>query len=57
MLDYIIARLREPSTAAGVGTVISGFAWLPHAADFAGIAQGFVMVGAGIVAIFLTEKK
>lgn len=57
MFDYIIARLREPSTAAGIGGMIAGFAWLPHAADLAGIAQGIVMVGAGIVAIFLTEKK
>lgn len=57
MLSYILARLREPSTAAGVGAVVSGFAWLPHAADFATLAQGLVMVCAGLLAIFLTEKK
>lgn len=57
MFNYILARLREPSTAAGVGAIVSGFAWLPHSADFATLAQGLVMVGAGLAAIFLTEKK
>ena len=56
-MDSIISRLREPSTYAGLAGLIAGLAFIPHAAD---IAQTITAVGtavAGLLAIWLPEKK
>jgi len=57
MLSTIIARLREPSTYAGIAGVVAGLSFIPHAAD---IAQTVTAVGAAAVsllAIWLPETK
>jgi hypothetical protein len=56
-MEFIIARLREPSTYAGLAAFIGGLAFLPHAQD---MAQSIGFVGgavAGLLAIWLPEAK
>jgi hypothetical protein len=56
-MDFLIARLREPSTYAGVAAFVGALAFLPHAAD---ISQSVGIVGtavAGLLAIWLPETK
>lgn len=57
LLALIASRLREPSTYAGIAGVVAGLTFLPHAAD---IAQTIVISGgaiAGLLAIWLPERK
>lgn len=56
-MDFVIARLREPSTYAGLAALIGGISILPNASSLAGtitLAGTFI---AGVLAIWLPEKK
>lgn len=55
-MNFLLSRLREPSTYAGIAGVVAGFSFLPHAAD---IAQTIIIAGgavAGLLAIWLPEN-
>lgn len=56
-MDFIIARLREPSTYAGLSALLAGMSFLPNAAEWADVV---LKVGAGIAGIFailMPERK
>lgn len=57
MGKLILARLREPSTWAGIAGLVAGVSVLPHAGD---VAQSITLVGgaiAGLLAIWMPEAK
>ena len=57
MLAWLEARLKEPSTYAGLAGVIGTMTFLPHATD---IATAIPVVGASITALLamvISEKK
>ena len=57
MMNTLLARLREPSTYAGIAGVIAGLGFIPHAADIAGLIGPLGAVIAGVLAIVLPEAK
>lgn len=56
-MDWIIARLKEPSTWAGVATLVAGTTFLPHAQDWAALLPTIGAAVAGVLAILLKEKS
>jgi hypothetical protein len=56
---WALARLREPSTWAGLAGLVASMTFLPHAAEIAAlipsIGAGFVAL-ASLAAIALSEK-
>ncbi len=56
---WALARLREPSTYAGIAALVASMTFLPHAAEIAAlipqIGAGVVAL-AGFVAIVVSEK-
>ena len=58
MKNIILARLREPSTYAGIATLLMGAAaFVPHAQE---VAQSVTILGAaiaGLLAVWMPERK
>ena len=57
MKNLILARLREPSTAAGIAGFIGAMSFLPHAHE---VGQTTAVIGtavASLLAIWLPEAK
>lgn len=55
-MNWILARLKEPSTWAGISTALAGMAFIPHAADIAQLLPHVGVVVAGVLAILLPEN-
>jgi hypothetical protein len=56
-MSWIILRLKEPSTYAGIAAVIAGMAFIPNAAAW---SHEVTLIGAaiaGLIAIVLPEGK
>jgi hypothetical protein len=56
-MSSILARLKEPSTWAGVAAFVAGASFIPHAAEVSQMVVGVGMVVAAALAIFLPEQK
>ena len=56
MLAFLLARLREPSTYAGLGAVFAAVGLHPDAAILGG-AINVVVAVAGLAAVLIPEKK
>lgn len=55
-LTWVVARLKEPSTYAGISGLLTTY-HLPHAADLAPLIINILISAASIAAIFLPEKR
>ncbi len=55
-MNWVIARLKEPSTYAGLAAFVSGLQFIPHATDIAQLIVPAGTVVAGILAIVMKEK-
>jgi hypothetical protein len=56
-MSAIVARLKEPSTWAGIAAFVAGASFIPHAAEVSQMIVGAGMVVAAALAIFLPEQK
>lgn len=52
MKDFILAKLKEGSTWAGIGAIVAGASFIPHAAELGALVPSVGVVVAGILAIF-----
>lgn len=52
MGSFVIAKLKEGSTWAGIAVLISGATFIPHAAEFSALVPAVGTVVAGVLAIF-----
>lgn len=52
-MDYVVSRLREASTYAGIAAVLSGMTFVPHANELAQLLPHIGIVIAGLLAIVL----
>ena len=57
MLELLKARLREPSTYAGLAGLVAGAAFIPNAAAWADLILAVGGVVAAALAIILPEGK
>jgi len=56
---WALARLKEPSTAAGLAALVAGMTFLPHAAEIAALVPGLVaglVAALGLVAMIRPER-
>lgn len=51
-MEWIVARLKEGSTWAGLAGIVAGASFIPHAADIAQIVPALGVVVGGILAIW-----
>ena len=56
-MSFIISRLKEPSTYAGLAAFLAGLSFIPHAAEWAGLLPAFGTLVAGALAILIPETK
>jgi hypothetical protein len=56
MLQFILDRAKEPSTYAGVATLLTA-AGVPFSTDLFNAAVAVAVAIAGLVAVLLPEKK
>jgi hypothetical protein len=57
MKEFIIARLREPSTYAGIATLVASLSFIPDAAAWSQVIISAGAAVAGALAILLGEKS
>ena len=57
MLPVIIARLREPSTWAGLAGLVASLAFIPHATEISHTITAVGVAAGSILAIWLPESK
>ncbi len=57
MLDLLKARLREPSTYAGIAGLVAGAAFIPNAAAWADLVLAIGGLVAAALAIIMPERK
>jgi hypothetical protein len=56
MKDFIITRLREPSTYAGIAALVGSLTFIPNAAEWGQVVIAAGTAIAGALAILLGEK-
>jgi hypothetical protein len=56
-MSAILARLKEPSTWAGIAGVVAGLSFLPHAVEIGAIVTGAGIIVMNVLAIVIPEKK
>jgi hypothetical protein len=56
LVAYLLARLREPSTYAGLGALLAAFGLHPSAAALGAIVNAAVAL-AGLAAVLIPEQK
>jgi hypothetical protein len=49
---FIISKLKEGSTWAGVGAVVASASFIPHAAEIGALVPTFGVLVAGVLAIW-----
>lgn len=57
MKDFILARLREPSTYAGIAALVASLSFIPNAAEWGQVIIAAGGAIAGALAILLGEKS
>jgi phage-related holin len=55
--SWVIARLREGSTWGGIGKMIAGLAFLPHAAEIGALIPTVGVLVTGVIQILIPENK
>jgi hypothetical protein len=55
VIAYIAARMKEPSTWAGISTILIGFKVLPNDSSLAGTLTTFGVTFGGVLAALLNE--
>ncbi len=56
-MQYLITRLREPSTYAGIATLLTGLSFIPNAMAWANEVELIGAAISGLLAIILPEVK
>jgi hypothetical protein len=54
---WIFDRLKEGSTWGGIGKLIAGLAFLPHAQEIGALVPTLGVLVTGVIQIFIPEKK
>lgn len=54
---WILDRLKEGSTWGGIGKLIAGLAFLPHASEIGALIPTLGVLVTGVIQIFIPEKK
>lgn len=57
MKDFILTRLREPSTYAGIAALVGSLSFIPNASEWSQVVIAAGTAIAGALAILLGEKK
>ena len=57
MKDFILTRLREPSTYAGIAALVGSLSFIPNAAEWSQVVISAGAAIAGALAIVLGEKS
>ena len=57
VMPWVIARLKEGSTWGGIGKLIAGLAFLPHASEIGALIPTVGVLVTGIIQIFIPEQK
>jgi len=52
IVPFVISKLKEGSTWAGIGALIAGASFIPHAAEIGALAPTFGVLVAGVLAIW-----
>lgn len=55
-MNWVIQRLKEPSTYLGIASIVAGMTFIPNAADWAALIAPTGVVIAGVLGIILKEK-
>lgn len=56
-MSFIISRMKEASTYAGIAALLAGLSFVPHAAEWAALIPSMGTVIAGALAILIPEAK
>ena len=54
--SWVIGRLKEGSTGGGIGKLIAGLAFLPHASEIGALVPTVGVLVTGLIQIFLPEQ-
>jgi len=54
---WVLDRLKEGSTWGGIGKLIAGLAFLPHASEIGALVPTLGVLVTGVIQIFIPEKK
>lgn len=57
MKEFFFARLREPSTYAGIAALVASLSFIPNAAEWSQVVISAGAAIAGALAIVLGENK
>ena len=57
IIVWVLARLKEPSTYAGIAGMVATMTFLPHAQDYASQITTLGGIFASALAVLLSEKK
>ena len=52
LFPFVISKLKEGSTWAGIGALIAGASFIPHAAEIGALAPTFGVLVAGVLSIW-----
>ena len=55
--SWVLDRLKEGSTWGGIGKLIAGLAFLPHASEIGALVPTVGVLVTGLIQIFIHEKK
>lgn len=51
-MNWIVAKLKEGSTWAGLGAIVAGASFIPHATEIGALVPSIGVVVAGVLAIW-----
>ena len=54
---WVIARLKEGSTWGGIGKLIAGLAFLPHAAEIGALIPTVGVLVTGVIQILIPDQS
>jgi hypothetical protein len=54
---WVLDRLKEGSTWGGIGKLIAGLAFLPHASEIGALVPTLGVLVTGVIQIFIPENK
>ena len=55
--QWVLDRLKEGSTWGGIGKLIAGLAFLPHASEIGALVPTLGVLVTGVIQIFIPENK
>ena len=56
-MNWILARLEEPSTYAGLASFVMGLSFIPNASTWAGLIVPVGTALAGVLSVLVPEAK